>query len=66
MKFDDTNNFDMWRCKVTDALTTTNLEDVFLFDKKPEKISEKDWDEMNQTVCGVIRSYLTQEVSCDE
>jgi len=38
VKFDDTNNFDMWRCKVTDALTTTNLEDVFLFDKKPENI----------------------------
>ena len=25
VKFDDTNNFDMWRCKVMDALNAQNL-----------------------------------------
>ena len=58
LKFDGKNNFGMWRCKVIDALTASNLEDALLFDKKLE-ISEKNWDKMNQTVYGVIRSYLT-------
>ena len=28
IKFDGTNNFEMWRCEVIDALTTSNLEDT--------------------------------------
>jgi len=24
--------------------------------------SEKDWDKMNRTACGLIRSYLTQDI----
>jgi len=59
MKFDGTNNFDMWRYEVMDALTALKLEESFLYDNKPEKISEKDWDKMNWTTCGVSRSCLT-------
>jgi len=68
VKFDDMNNFHMWRCEVLDALTTSNLEDALLLENKPEVISEKNWDKMNRIVCGFIRSYLDirSEISCDE
>ena len=28
VKFDDTNNFRIWRCELIDALITLNLEDT--------------------------------------
>ena len=28
INFDDTNNFEMWRCEVMDALAASNLEDT--------------------------------------
>jgi len=42
VKFDNTNNFGMWRCEVIDALTTSNLEDALRLEEKPEKTSKKD------------------------
>ena len=42
VKFDDTNNFGMWRCEVMDALYAQNLEDTLVLQEKPEKTSEKD------------------------
>ena len=62
MKFDDANNFGIWRCEVMDALTTSNLEDSLRLEEKLEETSEKDWDKMNQRACGIIRSYLTQNI----
>ena len=35
VKFNNTNNFDMWRCEVMDALTTSNLEDTLWLEKSP-------------------------------
>ena len=29
VKFNGTNNFGMWRCEVIDALTASNLEDIY-------------------------------------
>jgi len=52
----------MWRCEVMDALTASNLEDSLLYEKKPEEISEKNWDKMNQTTCGIIRFCLIQDL----
>ena len=40
VKFDGKNNFGMWRCEEMDALTTSNLEDTFRLEKKPEATSE--------------------------
>jgi len=34
VKFDERNNFGMWRCEVLDALTTSNLEDTLWLEKK--------------------------------
>ena len=45
-----------------DALTTSNLKDVLLLENKQEEILEKDWDKMNRTTCGVIKSFLTQDL----
>ena len=45
-----------------DVLTTSNLEDSLLYDKKLEEISEKDQDKMNQMANGVIKSCLTQDL----
>ena len=59
IKFNGKNNFGMWRCKVMDALTASNLENTLRLEKKPEAISKKDWDKMNQTACSLIRSCLT-------
>ena len=49
VKFDDKNNFGMWRCEVMDALTTSNLEDTLRLEKKRDSTTEEDWDKMNQT-----------------
>ena len=62
VKFNGTNNFGMWRCEVMDALTASNLEDTLRLEKKRETASEEDWDKMNQTVCGLIRFCLTQDI----
>jgi len=46
VKFDVTNNFEMWRCEVIDALTASNLEDSLCLEEKLEETFEKDWDKM--------------------
>lgn len=45
-----------------DALNVQNLEDTSELKEKPEDIQEKDWNKMNRTTCGVIRSCLTQDL----
>ena len=64
VKFNGTNNFGIWRCEVMDALTESNLEDTLRLEKKHASTTEEDWEKMNRTACGLIKSCLTQEVSC--
>ena len=45
-----------------DTLTALNLEDSQCLEEKTEETSEKDWDKMNRTACGVIRSCLIQDI----
>ena len=45
-----------------DALRASNLEDTLRLKEKPKETSKKDWNKMNQTACGLIRSYLTQDI----
>jgi len=59
VKFSGKNNFGMWRCEVMDALTASNLEDTLRLEKKRVATSEEDWDKMNRTTYGLIRSCLT-------
>ena len=41
VKFDGTDNFEMWRCEVMDALTASNLEDTLRLKEKPKETSKK-------------------------
>jgi len=45
-----------------DTLTASNLEDTLRLEKKHESTTEEDWDKMNRTACGLIKSYLTQDI----
>ena len=62
VKFDSKDNFGMWRCEVMDALTASNLEDTLRLEKKRASTMEEDWDKMNRTTCGLIRSCLIQDI----
>ena len=45
-----------------DGLTASNFEDTLQLNEKPEETFENDWDKMNRMACGLIRSYLTQDI----
>jgi len=45
-----------------DALTASNLEDTLRLEKKRASTTKEDWDKMNRTACGLIRSCLTQDI----
>jgi len=62
MKFDCTNNFGMCIWMVIDALNVQNLKETLLLQEKITEISEKDGDKMTWMACGVIRSYLIQDI----
>ena len=47
IKFNDKNNFGMWRCEMMDALIASNLEDSLRLEKKRDSTFEEDWDKMN-------------------
>jgi len=59
VKSNGTNNFVMWRCEVMDALKVSNLEDTLRLEKKRTLTAKEDWDKMNRTACGLIRTCLT-------
>ena len=62
VKFNGTNSFGMWRCEVMHALTASNLKDTLRLEKKCSSMTEEDWDRMNRSACGLIRSCLTQDI----
>ena len=61
VKFNGTNNFELWRCEVLDALNEQNSEDSLDLQEKPAEMKEKVWKEkkMNKMACGVIWSCLS-------
>ena len=62
VKFNSKNNFCMWRCEVMDALMASNFEDTLRLEKKSASTTEEDWDKMNRSACGLIRSYMAQDI----
>ena len=46
-----------------DALTASNLEETLRLEKKRASTTEEDWDKMNRSACGLIRSCLTQDIN---
>ena len=57
-KFDGTNNFSMWQCKVMDVLVQHSL-DITLEDKL-EEMSNKDWEKINRQACSTIHLCLAK------
>ena len=45
-----------------DTLTASNLEDTLRLEKKRNTTTEEDWDQMNRSACGLIRSCLTHNI----
>ena len=41
VKFNDTNNFEMWRCEVMDALNASNLGTLYIWRRDKEKPLKK-------------------------
>ena len=65
VKFDGTNNFEMWRCKLIDVLMASNLEDTIRLKEKTDETSEKDWDKMNRTTWSYkVLFDIRHQVSC--
>ncbi|KAH9679095.1 hypothetical protein KPL71_025975 [Citrus sinensis] len=58
-KFDGTNNFGMWQCKVLDVLCQQEL-DVAL-EEKPDMMDDKEWIKINRQACGTIRLCLAKD-----
>ena len=51
-KFDEMNNFGMWKYKVMDVWVQQEL-DIILEDKF-ERMLDKDWEKINRQACGTI------------
>ena len=49
-----------------DTLTVSNLEDTLHLEEKLVETFKKNWDKMNMTACGLIKSYLnkTSSIMC--
>ena len=41
VKFQGTNNFELWSCKMLDALNAQNLDDALELQERPEETEEK-------------------------
>ena len=57
-KFDGTNNFGMWQCKIMNVLVQQEL-DITLEDK-PEGMLDKDWEKIYRQACGTIHLCLAK------
>ena len=45
-----------------EVITASKLEKALLLEEKPDETSTKAWDKMNRAACGIIRSYLKQNI----
>ncbi|CAL8150755.1 unnamed protein product [Prunus armeniaca] len=59
-KFNGSDNFGMWQCKVMYVLYQQELNMVL--EDKPEDIDDKQWIRINLHVCASIRSFLDKEL----
>jgi len=41
VKFNGTNNFDLWRCEMLDALIAQSFEDILELQEKPAEVKQK-------------------------
>nr|CAD1817879.1 unnamed protein product [Ananas comosus var. bracteatus] len=62
-KFDGKRNFELWKLKVHDLLVQYGQYKALLRrDKKPEWITDDEWEEMDMKALATIRMCLADEV----
>ena len=62
MKFERTNNFELWRCEVLDALNAQNVRDSLEFQEKPVEMKEKVWGKKNKMVCVELLGLICHKI----
>ena len=66
IKFDGTGNFGLWQRRVQDLLVQQGLvKALYGKAKKPEKMTDDEWDELDMKEVSSIRLLLADEVMYD-
>jgi hypothetical protein len=66
VKFDGTGNFGLWQRRVQDLLVQQGLvKALYGKAKKPEKMTDDEWDELDMKAVSSIRLLLVDEVMYD-
>ena len=60
-RFDGTGNFGMWQTRVKDLLAQQGISRA-LNEKKPAKVDDDKWEEMQAQACGTIRLCLSDQI----
>jgi hypothetical protein len=66
VKFDGTGNFGLWQRRVNDLLVQQGLvKALYGKTKKPEKMTDEEWEELDMKAVSTIRLLLADEVMYD-
>jgi hypothetical protein len=66
VKFDGTGNFGLWQRRVKDLLVQQGLvKALYGKTKKPEKMTDDEWEELDMKAVSTIRLLLADEVMYD-
>jgi hypothetical protein len=66
VKFDGTGNFGLWQRRVKDLLMQQGLvKALYRKIKKPEKMTDDEWEELDMKAVSIIRLLLANEVMYD-
>ena len=60
-RFDGTGNFGLWQTRVKDLLAQQGISRA-LNEKKPAKVDDDKWEEMQAQACATIRLCLTDQI----
>jgi len=61
VRFDGTGNFGLWQTRVKDLLAQQGISKA-LNEKKPAKVDDDKWEEMQAQACATIRLCLTDQI----
>ena len=60
-RFDGTRNFGLWQTRVKDLLAQQSISRA-LNEKKPAKVDDVKWEEMQTQACATIRLCLSDQI----
>ena len=60
-KFNGKENFSLWQQRMNDLLVQNRIYKILIW-KRLEKISVKDWEELEEIAFSTIRMYLADQV----